>query len=548
MLEGLMQDFPLTVAHIRRRVGEVYGDQQVITHTEAGRTVATYADLAERVDRLGRVLARLGVAPGERVATFAWNSQRHLELYFAIPSAGAVLHTLNIRLFPEHLEYIINHAEDQIIFVDDSVAEMLAPLAGRLGTVRHFVVMGDGDASGLPNALRYEELMEDAGPGAFDWPEVDERAAAALCYTSGTTGNPKGVLYSQRSIALHAMATGMADALALSSEDRILVVVPMFHANAWGLPFGGAMTGARLILPTRLLQAPALAGFIEQERCTRLAAVPTIFLDLLRYADEQHPDLSSLNSGLCGGSAVPRSLAQAFEERHGVRILQAWGMTETSPLCTVARAPKDSEGEDYWFYRASQGRVIPFVEMRVVDDDAKALPWDGESTGEIEVRGPWIASRYFNDPTGDVKFDQGWLRTGDIGTVDQHGYMRISDRAKDVIKSGGEWISSVELENEIMAHPDVVEAAVIAQPHERWAERPLACVVLREGARCDAAQLLEHLRPRVAKWWLPDAFAFIEEVPKTSVGKFDKKVLRARLADGTLATQPARERAAQVAG
>jgi fatty-acyl-CoA synthase len=548
MLEGLMQDFPLTVAHIRRRLGEVYGDQQVITHSDDGRAVATYAEVAERVDRLGRVLERLGVTAGDRVGTFAWNSQRHLELYFAIPSAGAVLHTLNIRLFPEHLEYIINHAEDQVIFVDDSLVGLLEPLAERLTSVRHFVVMGDGDAGALPNALRYEELIEEVGPGTHDWPEADEGAAAALCYTSGTTGNPKGVLYSHRSIALHAMATAMADALGLSCADRILVVVPMFHANAWGLPFGGAMTGARLILPTRLLQAPALAGFIEEERCTRMAAVPTIFLDLLRHADEHRPDLSSLTSGLCGGSAVPRSLAQAFEERHGVCILQAWGMTETSPLCTVARAPEGSEGEEYWQYRSSQGRVIPFVEMRVVDDAGRELPRDGESTGEIEVRGPWIASRYFNDPSGDSKFDQGWLRTGDIGTVAPDGYMRISDRAKDVIKSGGEWISSVELENEIMAHPAVLEAAVIAKPDERWAERPLACVVVREGAQCDVPELLEHLRPRVAKWWLPDEFAFIDEVPKTSVGKFDKKVLRAQLAEGTLRTQPASQSTAQVAG
>jgi fatty-acyl-CoA synthase len=534
MLEGLMQDFPLTVAHIQRRVRDVYGDQQVITHADSGRSVATYAELADRVDRLGRVLQRLGVDPGERVATFAWNSQSHLELYFAVPSSGAVLHTLNVRLFAEHLEYIISHAQDRIIFVDDSLVELLEPLAERLPTVRHYVVMGDGDIGTLPNALRYEELMADAGSGAFDWPEVDERSAAALCYTSGTTGNPKGVLYSHRSIALHAMVTAMADSLALSCGDRILVVVPMFHANAWGLPFGGALTGARLILPTHLLQAPALAGFIERERATRMAAVPTIFADLLRYADEHSPDLSSLVTGLCGGSAVPRALAQAFQERHGVHILQAWGMTETSPLCTVARAPGGTEGEEYWDYRSSQGRVIPFVEMRVVDDTGNALPHDANSTGEIEVRGPWIAARYFNDPSGDEKFDEGWLRTGDIGTVDEHAYMRISDRAKDVIKSGGEWISSVELENEIMAHPDVLEAAVIAMPHDRWAERPLACVALREGTACGVADLVAHLRPRVAKWWLPDEWVFIDEVPKTSVGKFDKKVLRARLADGSL--------------
>jgi fatty-acyl-CoA synthase len=476
------------------------------------------------------------------VGTFAWNNQRHLELYFAVPCTGAVLHTLNIRLFEEQLTYIVNHAEDKVIFVDDSLVALLAKLAPTFDSVLNYVVMGDGhadpsDIDKLPNAMRYEELLEDAGADSqpFEYPELDERQAAALCYTSGTTGNPKGVLYSHRSISLHSSATLMTDANGLSRADRVLAVVPMFHANAWGLPYGAALAGADLILPDRFLGAEHLAKLIAAERPTQLGCVPTIFADLLRYADE-HPevDLSSLTNAACGGSAVPRQLMKDFEERHGVRIFQAWGMTETSPVATYAR-PREGEHDDaYWNDRARQGRPLPWVELRLVDDGGGEVAWDGESTGEIEVRGPWIASAYFRDDSGDQKFDSGWLRTGDIAAVDEKAFVQITDRSKDVIKSGGEWISSVELENELMSHPDVVEAAVIAKPDERWAERPLCCVVLRERADASAPELVEHLRGRVARWWLPDEFAFVAEIPKTSVGKFDKKVLRGRLAEGTL--------------
>jgi len=469
------------------------------------------------------------------VGTFAWNNQRHFELYFAIPCTGAVIHTLNIRLFEEQLTYIVNHAEDKVIFVDDSLVPVLEKLAPSFETVAHYVVMGDGDAGTLPNALRYEQLLKEAEPGAFDYPEVDERQAAALCYTSGTTGNPKGVLYSHRSISLHSSATLMKDGTGLSHADRILAVVPMFHANAWGLPYGAALAGADLILPDCFMGAEPLAKLIAAERPTLMGCVPTIFADLLRYADE-HPevDLSSLTNAACGGSAVPRQLMQDFQERHGVHIFQAWGMTETSPVATYSR-PREREHDDaYWEDRAKQGRPLPWVELRLVDDGGGEVPWDGESTGEIQVRGPWIAARYFRDESGDEKFDSGWLRTGDIAAVDEEGFVRITDRTKDVIKSGGEWISSVQLENEVMSQPDVVEAAVIAMPDERWTERPLCCVVLREGASTTAEELLEHLRGRVAKWWLPDEFAFVSEIPKTSVGKFDKKALRAQLSEGTL--------------
>jgi fatty-acyl-CoA synthase len=537
VLDGLMQDdFPLTLHHMLARMRSVSPLKEVVTLTDADTTErATFAEVAARVDRLARVLGRLGVEPGDRVGTFAWNNQRHLELYFAVPCVGAVLHTLNIRLFEEQLIYIVNHAEDRVIFVDDSLVPVLEKLAPSFDTVERYVVMGEGDAGTLPNALRYEQLLEEAGPGEFEYPEVAERQAAALCYTSGTTGNPKGVLYSHRSISLHSSATLMTDGTAISRADRVLAVVPMFHANAWGLPYGAALAGADLILPDRFLGAEPLAKLIEAERPTLMGCVPTIFADLLRYADA-HPDidLSSLSNAACGGSAVPRQLMKDFEERHDVRIFQAWGMTETSPVATYSRPQEADHDDAYWEERAKQGRPLPWVELRLVDDAGEEVAWDGESTGEIEVRGPWIAARYFRDESGDEKFDSGWLRTGDIASVDGHGFVQITDRAKDVIKSGGEWISSVELENEVMAHPDVVEAAVIAKPDERWAERPLCCVVLREGASTTADELVEHLHGRVAKWWLPDEFAFVAEVPKTSVGKFDKKVLRARLTDGTL--------------
>jgi fatty-acyl-CoA synthase len=536
-LAGLMQDdFPLTVHHIRRRMKTCSPDAQVLTLREPGVVERrSFAETSERVDRLARVLGGLGVEQGQRVGTFAWNNQRHFELYFAIPCVGAVLHTLNIRLFEEQLTYIVNHAEDRVIFVDDSLVPVLEKLAPSFEAVEHYVVMGDGDAGSLPNALRYEELLAEAGEGDFEYPEVDERQAAALCYTSGTTGNPKGVLYSHRSISLHSTATLVKDGLGLSRSDRVLAVVPMFHANAWGLPHGAALAGADLLLPDRHLSAEPLAGLIAAERPTLMGCVPTIFADVLRYADEHSEvDLSSLTNATCGGSAVPRQLMKDFEERHGVNIFQAWGMTETSPVATFSRPNDGEHDEAHWDLRARQGRPLPWVELRLIGDDGGEVAWDGVSTGEIEVRGPWIAARYFRDDSSDQKFDSGWLRTGDIAAVDEQGFVQITDRAKDVIKSGGEWISSVELENEMMSHPDVVEAAVIAKPDERWSERPLCCVVLREGAQTTAPELVEHLRGRVAKWWLPDEFAFIGEIPKTSVGKFDKKVLRASLGEDQL--------------
>jgi acyl-CoA synthetase (AMP-forming)/AMP-acid ligase II len=525
MLEGLMQnDFQLTVGAMRRRLRSCYADQEVVTLESDGPVRATYSQVADRVDRLGRVLDRLKVKRGDRVATFAWNSQRHFELYLAVPSYGAVLHTINIRLFGEQVQYIVNHAEDGVIFVDGSLVEPLAKLAPGFEGDCQYIVMGDGDLDVLPGALSYEQLLDEAGDGDYPWPELDERSAAALCYTSGTTGNPKGVLYSHRSVSLHSTTVCTADAVGLSSRDRVLAVVPMFHVNAWGLPFAAALTGAELLLPGPFMQGEPLARLIADERATLVAGVPTVLTAVLDHVDAHGGDLSSLERGICGGSAVPRRLMEGYE-RHGVRLLQAWGMTETSPVVTVARPPAGvDEGEEHWRYRTTQGRMVPWTEIRL-----------SEGANEIEARGPWIAARYYEDPSGDDKFtDDGWLRTGDIGEMDDQGYVRITDRAKDLIKSGGEWISSVEVETLLVDHPAVQEAAVIAMPDERWGERPLACVALAGGSDVSLADLREHLASSLARWQLPDAFAFIDEVPKTSVGKFDKKMLRRRLADGEL--------------
>ncbi|MFN8150659.1 MAG: long-chain fatty acid--CoA ligase [Solirubrobacterales bacterium] len=536
MLEGLMQnDFQLTIPAIARRLDSCYGDSEVITLREDGPDHVDFATVSERVSRLARALDTFGIEPGDRVGTFAWNNQRHFELYFAVPSVGAVLHTVNVRLFPEQIAYVIHHAGDRVVFIDDSLVPAILPLLDQLPNVERWVVMGEGRIpDGLPNAVAYEELLEDAGPGSYDFPEIDERQAASLCYTSGTTGNPKGVLYSHRSIALHSTTSCMTDSIGLSAADRLLAIVPMFHVNAWGLPYSAALTGTDLIMPGPFLQGPPLARLIEIERATLIAGVPTVLSALLDHVEREGGDLSSLRGGICGGAAVPRSLMEGFE-RHGVEILQAWGMTETAPLLSIARPPAGREGEESWSDRVTAGRVSPWVEARIVGDDGLA-PHDGEAVGEVQVRGPWVASAYYRPDEGadEEKFDGEWLRTGDIGAVDPRGFVRLTDRAKDLIKSGGEWISSVELETSIAEHPSVREAAVIAIPDDRWSERPLACVVLKEGREASPAEIREHLGDSFARWQLPDSFAFVEEIPKTSVGKLDKKVLRADFAEGRL--------------
>lgn len=520
-----MQDCPLTINVIFEHSRRVHTDSEVVTFMGDAARRASYGEVGDRAERLAAALKRLGIRQSDRVGTFCWNSQEHLESYFAIPCMGAVLHTLNLRLFPEQLTYIINHAEDRAIIVDDSLVPLLARIAPELKTVEHFIVIGSGDASPLGDVLRYEEIIA-AESTCCEWPEIEERSAAAMCYTSGTTGNPKGVVYSHRSTYLHSLAVSSGSAFAFTECDRILPIVPMFHANAWGLPYAGWFAGSDFIMPGRFLQAESLCRLMMAERPTFAGAVPTIWNEILRYAEANPVDLSSLRMIICGGSAVPRSLMERFEQRFGVKIIQAWGMTETSPLCALAYPPKDCRAGQELDWRAKTGRIKHGVELRIMDGDT-VLPWDGQSIGEIEVRGPWITASYYGDDTPE-KFHDGWLRTGDVGSVDSKGFIQITDRAKDVIKSGGEWISTVELENAIMAHPDVIEAAVIGVPDEKWDERPLACVVLKESSSTTVEQLRVFLSERVAKWWVPERWAFIKEVPKTSVGKFDKKVLRAR--------------------
>ena len=538
-----MQDFPLTIGMILRHGRAVYGDSEVVTFEGDGSRRATFAEVAGRAGQLAGALKRLGIEAGDRVGTFQWNNQEHLEGYLAIPTMGAVLHTLNIRLFPELLTYVVNHAEDRVVIVDDSLVPLLARVAPELKTVEHFIVVGSGDASALADAgagadvLRYDGLL-DAEDADFPWPDVDERAAAAMCYTSGTTGNPKGVVYSHRSTVLHSMSVNAGIAVGLTEDDRVLPIVPMFHANAWGLPYAAWYAGASFVMPDRFLQAEPLAKLIESERPTVAGAVPTIWSDLHRYSQEHPVDMSSFRLVVCGGSAVPRSLMERFESDHGVRIIQGWGMTETSPLAALAYPPRGVElgTTEEMDWRAQAGRVLSGVELRIVDDAGNPMPWDGEAVGEIEVRGPWVTASYYLDPATE-KFDDGWLRTGDVGSVESNGFIRITDRAKDVIKSGGEWISTVELENHLMAHPDVIEAAVIGVADARWDERPLACVVCSEGSSATAADLQAFLADKVAKWQVPERWAFIDEVPKTSVGKFDKKVLRARHTDHELTVE-----------
>jgi fatty-acyl-CoA synthase len=542
-VKSTMQDVPLTIGRLLRHVEQVYPDTEVVTATEGGSRRRTYAEVSARASRLANALRALGIDGDQRVATFMWNNVEHLEAYLAVPSMGAVLHTLNIRLFPEQLTYIANHAEDQVVIVDASLVGPFAKLLPTFTTVRHVLVAGpeaaDADLSAIEAAGvsvgRYEDALAEAADD-FDWPDLDERDAAAMCYTSGTTGNPKGVVYSHRSAYLHSMAVAMGDGMGLTPYDTVLPIVPMFHANAWGLPYAALMVGAGLVMPDRWLQPEPLTRIIAEERVTMSGAVPTIWNDILVHADQHDADLSSIRLVPCGGSAVPRSLQQALLERHGVRVIQAWGMTETSPVASVAWPPPGADGEEEWRYRASQGRPGSSVSARIVGDDGQELPRDGQSVGELEVRGPWVTGSYYkpDDAEAEAKFHDGWLRTGDVGTLDRLGFITLTDRAKDVIKSGGEWISSVDLENALMSHPDVLEAAVVGIPDEKWQERPLATVVLRDGATATVEQLRDHLAQSFARWQLPDAWAFIPQVPRTSVGKFDKKVLRKDFADGTL--------------
>ncbi|MFF2997507.1 long-chain fatty acid--CoA ligase [Streptomyces sp. NPDC057950] len=542
-----MQDVPLLISRILTHGSAIHGTSQVITWTGEGEPQRrSYAEIGARAAQLAHALREdLAVADDDRVATLMWNNAEHVEAYFAIPSMGAVLHTLNLRLPAEQLVFIVQHAADRVIIANGSLLPLLAPLLPQLPTVEHVVVSGPGDRSLLAGASvrvhEYEELI--AGkPTAYDWPELDERAAAAMCYTSGTTGDPKGVVYSHRSIYLHSMQVNMTQSMGLTDEDTSLVVVPQFHVNAWGLPHATFMTGVNLLMPDRFLQPAPLAEMIEAERPTHAAAVPTIWQGLLGELIAKPRDVSSLTQVTIGGSACPPSLMDAFDKL-GMRVCHAWGMTETSPLGTVARPPASAVGTaEELVYRLTQGRFPAGVEARLTGPGGERLPWDGESAGELEVRGPWIAGAYYGgqgtEPLrpADKFSEDGWLKTGDVGTISHDGFLTLTDRAKDVIKSGGEWISSVDLENALMSHPDVAEAAVVAVPDDKWGERPLATVVLREGSTADFATLRAFLAAegRIAKWQLPERWTIIGAVPKTSVGKFDKKVLRRQYAEGEL--------------
>ncbi|MDT5009140.1 MAG: hypothetical protein QOH57_757 [Mycobacterium sp.] len=529
-----MMDFPLTVTSVLRYGSTVHGDRTVSTAMENGFRDCTFRDLAGRAAQLANGLRRVGVTGDQRVGTFMWNTQEHFESYFAVPCMGAVLHTLNIRLSDEQLVFIANDAEDEVVIVDVSLADQLARVLAQMPTVHTLVVVGDGDIDSLTatgkDVLRYEDLLG-SETDEYAWPDLDERSAAAMCYTSGTTGHPKGVVYSHRSTYLHSTLVLSANGIGLAEGDCLLPAIPMFHANGWGLAIAAVAAGSDVVLPNRFLQGSRLLEMIETRRVTMASGVPTIWNDVLRCL-EQDPgrDISSLRGIFSGGSAVPESLMDVYQNKLGITLTQLWGMTETSPLVTIARPPRNAEPQEAWAARNTAGRVQFGSEIRVVDEDGAVLPNDGQSVGEVQVRGPWITGSYFGDRDAE-KFTDGWLGTGDVGKVDARGYLTLTDRAKDVIKSGGEWISSVELENHIMGHPDVLEAAVVGVADERWEERPLAAVVLKEDATVTAPELREFLRDKVVRWWLPERWTFVDEVPRTGVGKFDKKVIRARYVD-----------------
>ena len=542
-MQSLMQDYPLTIVRIFDRAEKLFPDKSVITSTANGIQSRTYGGWADRTRRLGGVLDTLGISADGRVATFGWNTGDHLELYFAAPCTGRVLHTLNIRLFAEQLTYIANHAQDEVVFVDRSLTGLLWPLLGTFDTVRQVVVMNDGKGEvpdSAPTGIEvhdYEELLAGAEP--VDFRVDDESQAASMCYTSGTTGNPKGVVYSHRSTFLHTMGVLQADGLGVRETDRVMPVVPMFHANSWGLAHAGVAAGADLVMPGADLSPLALASLIESQRVTIAAGVPTIWMGVL--PELKGRDISALRTIPCGGSAVPRALSEAYREQTGMPILQAWGMTETSPVVSVAHVKStlsEATEDEKADMRATIGRPMFGSEIRVVDPvTLEPVPADRTTQGELQAAGGWVAKSYYNDDRSPESFtEDGWLRTGDVATMDEHGYARIVDRTKDVVKSGGEWISTVELENEIMAHPKVAEAAVIGIPHPKWDERPLACVVPKAGEDLTKQEVLDFLEGKIAKWWMPDDVVFVDEVPKTSVGKFSKKTLREKFQGYVLPT------------
>jgi fatty-acyl-CoA synthase len=547
-----MMDYQLAIPAILRRAESLF-KEKTVTSRRPDRTIVrhSYATVLDRVRRLAVALGDLGVKPGERVATLAWAGHQHLEAYLAIPSIGAVLHTLNLRLHPDELAYIVDDADDRVLIVDESLIPLFEKFRARVGVEHVLVIRGAGASTSLEapgegagNAYRdYEDLLAAAEPSRYVEPRIDERDAAAMCYTSGTTGRPKGVLYSHRAILLHSLTQGLRDALSLGEDDTVLPIVPMFHVNAWGLPFTTTWLGCNQVYPGPFLDPQSILALLADERVTVTGGVPTVWLGVLQELDKNPGahDLSHLRTIIVGGSAAPISLIRAYQERHGLKILHAWGMTEMTPLGTLGGLPcalQSASPDDQFRYRAKQGTPMPLVEIRARSEDGIA-PWDGKTMGELEVRGPWVASQYYNSEGADPRFtDDGWFKTGDIVTIAEGGCIEVADRTKDLVKSGGEWISSVALETALMGHPSVAEAAVIAVPHPKWDERPLAVVVLKPGHSASAEELLEYLAPSFAKWWLPDRIEFIAEIPRTSVGKFKKSVLRDRYQNHYQQPQP----------
>lgn len=546
-MQGLMQDWPLRVTTIIDHAARFHGDREIVTRSIEGPiTRTTYKDVHLRARKVAQALGRLGIREGDIVATMAWNTARHLEAWYGIMGMGAVCHTLNPRLFAEQLIYIINHAEDKVIFLDLTFVPILEGIADKLPKVKAYVVMTDQahmPETSLPNALCFEDVVN-AEDGEFKWAEVDENAACGLCYTSGTTGNPKGVLYSHRSNVLHSMAANMGDALGMKSVDSMLPVVPMFHANAWGIAFAAPAVGAKLVMPGANMDGESIYELLDKEKVTVTAAVPTVWLMLLQYLEKTGSKLPVLERVVIGGSAAPRSMIEIFEEKYGVNVFHAWGMTEMSPMGTLGALKAgmaDLPLEKQIDVKAKQGRAIYTVEMKITDDNGKELPSDGKAFGNLKVRGPAVAGAYLKGEGGDILDEDGWFDTGDVATIDPQGYMQITDRAKDVIKSGGEWISSIEIENVAVGHPKVSEAAVIGIAHPKWDERPLLIVVPKEGEKPGKDEILRYMEGKIVKWWMPDDVVFVDEIPHTATGKIQKLTLRERFKDYKLPTAAAAE-------
>lgn len=526
-------DTPLLLTSMMERAEKYFPRKEVISRTASGIHRFTYKEIGERTRRLASALTKIGLKKGDKIGTFAWNHHRHLEAYFAVPCSGAVLHMVNIRLTQEHLTYVINHAEDKILLIDPDLVPIIEKIKDQLTTVQCFVIMSDEKEipeTTLHPAFSYEQLIDDGDPTFNFISDMDERTPAAMCYTSATTGNPKGVVYTHRGIVLHSLAIGLADTLGLCERDVAMPVVPMFHVNAWGLPFAAVWYGTKQVLPGPSFTPKILAELIEQEKVTITGGVPTIWIGLLKELEENQYDISSIRALVCGGAASPKGLIRAFEEKYKVPFISGYGMTETSPIVSLSTLTSEMDSlslEEKIDIRSKTGLVVPGLDIRVVNENGD-VPCDGATMGELIVRGPWIANEYYKDERTNDAFKDGWLYTGDIAVMDADGYVRITDRTKDLIKSGGEWISSVALENALMSHEAVYEAAVIAIPHPKWQERPLACVVLKDAYRNQIFEqdLILFLKGQFSNWWLPDEIIFLKEIPKTSVGKFLKRTLR----------------------